>query len=164
LDLNLALGPLMGHNQAQNGALHVGFALTFIGPILPPEVPWKRAFEFLLPDMIMKKVPESLIYAPLSNVVLNKRSWTVALDGDSEYHVTFADKSPSDLVSSSDEVHSSTCDFDLSGEQEMEAAADVSDAMSALYVEQICKSDQLHPRKRGRPKKSTALSPVKVIK
>jgi hypothetical protein len=38
LDLNLALGPLMGHSQAQNGALHVGFALTLIGPILPPEM------------------------------------------------------------------------------------------------------------------------------
>jgi hypothetical protein len=135
LDLNLALGPLMGHNQAHYGVLHVGFALTFIGPILPPEMQWKRAFEFLLPNMITKKVPASLFYAPLSNVVLSKRSWTVALNGDSEYHVTFADKSPSDLASSSDEVHSSVCDFDLSGEQEMEAAADVSDAMAALSIQ-----------------------------
>jgi hypothetical protein len=120
-----------------------------------------------MPDLLMKRVPESLGFAPLSNVVLNKHSWTVALDGDSGYHVTFADKpsSPVDMVSSSDEMLSSLGDFDLSGEHEIDVTAEVSDAMSTMAEEQLCKvSVQSQPRKCGRPRKSTTLSPVKVIK
>jgi hypothetical protein len=92
LDLNFALGPLMGFPQAQDDVIHVGFALTFVGPVLPPEMQWKRTFELLLPAMFTKHVPEALNFAPLSDVVLSKRVWNVSMDKQLGYQVTFADK------------------------------------------------------------------------
>jgi hypothetical protein len=82
----------MGFPQAQDDVIHVGFALTFVGPVLPPEMQWKRTFELLLPAMFTKHVPEALNFAPLSDVVLSKRVWNVSMDKQLGYQVTFADK------------------------------------------------------------------------
>jgi hypothetical protein len=59
----------------------------------------EKTFDLWLPAMLAKHVPDSLNYAPLSDVVLSKRDWSVAFDEHLGYQVTFADKSSSEVCS-----------------------------------------------------------------
>jgi hypothetical protein len=166
LDLNLALGPLMGLPQAQDDAIQVGFVLTFVGPVLPPEMQWKRTFELMLPAMLTKNVLESMNFAALSDIVLSKRVWHVSLDKQLGYQVTFADKIPL-------EEDSDSQTFRLSLEKTQECFSDSSDLSVAMtrtsFVDEQTDVSSHNvismtsPKKRGRPRKNPNLSPSKVI-
>jgi hypothetical protein len=127
---------------------------------------WKRTFELLLPAMFTKHVPESMNFAPMSDVVLSKHVWHVSMDKQLGYQVTFADK-----ISLDEDSDSQT--FRLSLEKTKECFSDNSDLSVAMTgnsfdaeqtnVSSYNVASVSAPKKRGRPRKNSNLSPSKVI-
>jgi hypothetical protein len=47
--------------------MHVGLAFTHVyGPVIPPEMQWRQAFEVLLPEMLARKIIVSPSVSPFS--------------------------------------------------------------------------------------------------
>jgi hypothetical protein len=60
----------MGHDNYQ--IMNIGFAFTHVyGPVIPPEMQWRQAFEMLLPRMFARKVLAALTLSPFHLVMMN---------------------------------------------------------------------------------------------
>jgi hypothetical protein len=61
--------------QMNNQILQVGLVRTsFIGPMIPPDLQWKRLFQDLLPEILAKNVPLALQVSPFQSLLLCKCS------------------------------------------------------------------------------------------
>jgi hypothetical protein len=94
--------------------LQVG-AMQF-GPDLPPDLLWKRWFERMLPEILAKNVPLSVILPPF---LLAKRSWNIAFDLGEKFSFFSQPSEPSNrkviLVKKS--VVARVLDFQQEGEE-----------------------------------------------
>lgn len=60
-------------------AIQIGQVLTVFGPVLPPDMIWRRNFERLMPFMWMSEIPWSIHLKQWTQpIVLSKRSWEVS--------------------------------------------------------------------------------------
>ena len=81
----------------QQHQIFIGMARIVAGPPLPPEMIWKRSFENLLPEFVVKEVPRPIFFKPLGTVTYSKRTWTIAFD-DSQKMSSLVPSLPSSLA------------------------------------------------------------------
>jgi hypothetical protein len=58
----------------------MGFVRTVFGHVLPPDMMLRMLSDSMLPSIMCKEIHLSQNYAPISTVLLAKRSWTLAFD------------------------------------------------------------------------------------
>ena len=72
--------PWLPSANVVQGSQQIRLFLPVYGPVLPPEMIWKRMFESLMPELLTMHVPLSLQFPKAEPVVLSKRSWDIAFD------------------------------------------------------------------------------------
>jgi hypothetical protein len=144
--------------------MHVGLAFTHVyGPVIPPEMQWRQAFEVLLPEMLARKIIVSPSVSPFS-LLLGENSGCFSINPKHSYSSVVSDicvleDSSAAMEDSFSEVvlgvdsHSIDCSFrrpvarslnfgHLDNEQEVNSVPPLF-ACSPVSV----------PKKRGRPRK-----------
>ena len=64
----------------QPSDLVVGRVQVVYGPPLPPEMAWRRTFDTLLGRCTTLQVPKPVMQSPFGQLVLSKRSWSMAFE------------------------------------------------------------------------------------
>jgi hypothetical protein len=80
-DLNLMVHQQQFADAQQVDVLQVGRVTTLFGPVLPPDMLWRRLFQNVMPAFSIVKIPVSLNISPFNMV---KRSWSVAFEFQSK--------------------------------------------------------------------------------
>ena len=80
-DMEVEQQPNLAIVQAQNHIVHIGMARTVFGPALPPSMFWDRYFLSPIPTLISEAIPRPICGHAISSVLLSKRSWSVAFEG-----------------------------------------------------------------------------------
>jgi hypothetical protein len=138
------------HQGIENNLLlQVGMVRTaFFGPQLPPSLQWKRLFECMLPQLLVKNVPVSLLLSPFG-LLANMSS-----EGNLMVEVNQCGRSCSAV--------SSLLSNAGSGQRQRPVARALSfdnlDAEGEVSLGPLDRMDSpvSRPKKRGRPKKSEA--------
>ncbi|KAM0847511.1 hypothetical protein ACQ4PT_054974 [Festuca glaucescens] len=74
-----------GNVQLLLDVLNVGMVRTVIGPVLPPDMLWARAFELVLPSLYGKFVPAAMSASPFAFLKANSGFPLSGISDDQEY-------------------------------------------------------------------------------
>ena len=61
--------------------LHIGQVLTIFGPVLPPDMLWKRSFEKMMPSVCFSEIPKLMFKSGFGTLLLSNKSWDVCYNG-----------------------------------------------------------------------------------